>query len=477
MRKMNSLTTSEQFKTYVNSLRISLPFDDEVQTGPSSPFVQSHVVYGRTIGNSFAILPMEGADGTIDGRPTELIKRRWQHFGASGAKLIWLEAAAVRPDARGNPNQLMMLDSTVDDISRTRESMVEVHKERFGRSDDLMVGLQLTHAGRLARPNDKHREPKIVYHHPILDSRFGVAPDAPVMSDDEISQLGEDFIKAAVRAKRAGFDFVDIKHCHGYFGHELLSAVTRPGRYGGSLENRTRFLREVVSGIRAEAPGLGLAVRLSAFDFVPFQRDSKGYGIPVSFEGATYPYAFGGDGSGLGIDLTEPLALLALLKQLDIILFSLSAGAAYSLHLMRPATLPDSDGYYTPEDPLIGVARLISVAAELKRQRPELLYVSTGHSYLQQWLPNVTQAALREGKIDIIGLGRIALSYPDIAADIIMGKPLKRQLLCRCCNDCLSSIRLGLVSGCYSHDDYYKTRYGKELRRLKREIAWLSRRE
>ena len=86
------------------------------------------------------------------------------------------------------------------------------------------------------------------------------------MTDSEIEQLIADYIKAAVLAHKAGFQFVDVKHCHGYLGHEFLSVVDRPGKYGGVLENRTRFLREIVSGIRAEAPGLEIGVRLSAFD-------------------------------------------------------------------------------------------------------------------------------------------------------------------------------------------------------------------
>ena len=69
---------------------------------------------------------------------------------------------------------------------------------------------------------------------------------------------------AAKIAQGAGADFVDIKHCHGYLLHEFLSAHTRPGNYGGSFENRTRILREIVAGIRAEAPGLEVGVRLSA---------------------------------------------------------------------------------------------------------------------------------------------------------------------------------------------------------------------
>ena len=407
-----------------------------------------------------------------DGHPTESTKRRWQRFGLSGAKLIFGgEAIAVCPDGRGNPNQLMMIDDNCKDMTELRILLTRAHEERFGNSEDLMIGLQLAHAGRFSRPYDLTRtEPKILYHHPLLDQKVGITPDDQVMSDEEITRIVNYFIKAAILAQNAGFDFVDIKHCHGFLGHEFLSAVERPGRYGGSFENRTRFLREIVTGIRKEVPRLGIAVRLSAFDLLPYQRNKEGRGEPIPFNSGSYPYAFGGDGTGQGIDLTEPLRFLDLLTALDIKLICISAsGGNLNPHIMRPSILPSSDGYKHPEDPLIGVARLISITAELKQQRPGLLFVGSAYSYLQQWLPNVAQGAVSEGKVDIVGIGRMALSYPSIVADILDGKPLNRNLLCRACDDCITSLSLGLISGCYVHDEYYRnSTYGQQLRHFKR---------
>ena len=471
MRKITTLKTTADFSAYLDSLGVSLLFDETVQSGLHSPLAQPYVLDDRVIGNRFAVLPMEGWDGTTDGRPTELTKRRWQRFGLSGAKLIWgVEAVAVCPDGRANPNQLMILEETVGELAEARELLVQSHEEHFDNSDDLMVGLQLTHSGRVSRPNDNKRpEPLILYHHPILDPKFGLTADSPVVTDDEIACLVEAFVRAGKWAKQAGFAFVDIKHCHGYLGHEFLSAVDRPGRYGGNLENRTRFLREIVTGIRAEAPGLDIAVRLSIFDFLPFQRGEGGRGEPVPFRGDNYPYAFGGDGTGLGIDLTEPLAFLDLLAELDIKLVCISAGGGYyNSHIMRPAFLPALDGYLPPEDPLVGVARLLSVTAELKRQRPQLVYVGSGYSYLQQWLPNVAQNVVRTGMADFIGIGRMALCYPDMMADVLAGRLLKHRMICRACSDCITAPRHGMVSGCFSLDEFYRNRPEyQQLRQLK----------
>src|SRR5262249_25356838 len=143
----------------------------------------------------------------------------------------------------------------------------EKHRQTTGSDRDLLIGLQLTHSGRFCRPNSYDRsEPRILYHHPLLDRRQKLPESYPLLTDSEIRSIIEEFHRAAKRARDLGFDFVDIKHCHGYLGHEFLSAHTRDGSYGGSLENRTRFLREVVEGIRTVAPGLGIGVRLSAFD-------------------------------------------------------------------------------------------------------------------------------------------------------------------------------------------------------------------
>ncbi len=364
-------------------------------------------------------------------------------------------------DGRANPQQLIVDATTVESFAALRSRLVTTHVTEFGRSDDLYVGLQLTHSGRFARPWDKKKmAPQILYHHPLLDGKFGLDAAMPLMSDEDIDALIEDFVAAAVLAQQAGFDFVDVKHCHGYLGHEFLSAYDRPGRYGGSFENRTRFLRAIVTGIRAAAPGLEMGVRLSAFDFIPFQPDpaQDRQGVPAPFTGE-YPYAFGGDGSGLGIDLTEPNAFLTLVRDLGIRLVCITAGSPYyNPHIQRPALFPPSDGYQPPEDPLVGVARQIAATAALKQANPDLVIVGSGYSYLQDWLPNVAQAVVRQGMADAVGLGRMVLSYPELPADVQAGKPLQRKRICRTFSDCTTAPRNGLVSGCYPLDPFYKDR-------------------
>jgi NADPH2 dehydrogenase len=404
--------------TSADSIRaFGIPVDDELD--------------GSLTARQFAILPMEGWDGGDDGSATDLVRRRWERFGRSGAGLVWGEATAVRMDGRANPHQLVLSSATVEGIAGLRSLL----------DPSQVAGLQLTHSGRWAGT------PRTAYAHPLLDDR---SPGAPVFTDDELDELVEDYVQAAVLAQQAGFDFVDVKHCHGYLLHELLSGFTREGRYGGSFEGRTAFLRTVVEGIRARAPGLAIAMRLSVFDFVPFSRDGEPMTTP-------YQHAFGGDGTGTGIDLAEPHALLDLCESLGITLVSTTAGSPYYCpHVQRPAYFPPSDGYQPPEDPLVGVARQLAATASLAAAHPALTIVAGGLSYVQDWLPNVAQAVVREGGASVIGLGRMALSYPDLPADVVAGRPLQRRAVCRTFSDCTTAPRNGLVSGCYPLDPFYK---------------------
>ncbi|MGQ9889092.1 MAG: oxidoreductase [Aggregatilineales bacterium] len=457
-RRVAQLKTPDVFRAYLASIEADLPFDDALETGPGAPLAQPLQIGPFTVGNRFCVLPMEGWDGTRDGRPSRLTLRRWRRFGAGGAKLIWGgEAVAVRHDGRANPNQLVIHADTVDDLAALRAALVAAHVEHHGSAADLLIGLQLTHSGRYSRP-DGPPAPRALYRHPLLDRHVGIADDSALLIDSDIRALIGDFARAAALAQRAGFDFVDLKHCHGYLGHEFLSAVDRPGLYGGSFENRTRFLRETVDAVRAAAPGLLIGVRFSAFDWLPFRPGSDGTGEPEPFKG-DYRYAFGGDASGTGIDLAEPLRFVDLLAELDIPLVCVTAGSPYyNPHIQRPALFPPSDGYQPPEDPLCGVARQLRVTAALKRRQPGLAFVASGLTYLQEWLPHAAQRMVRAGWADFAGLGRMALAYPDLPADALAGRPLQRKLLCRTFSDCTTAPRNGLVSGCYPLDDFYAQR-------------------
>ncbi|GAC1702152.1 MAG: NADH:flavin oxidoreductase [Candidatus Acidiferrum sp.] len=477
--RLGSVRDVAHFQEYLATLNLTIPCDSELISGPESPLTQPIVRSGENgqspikIGNRIAIHPMEGWDGTTDGNPSEHTVRRWRRFGASGAKLIWGgEAAAVCHEGRANPNQL--LASAREGLARLRTALIEEHRRVAGSDEGLLIGLQLTHSGRYSCPNQKGRmEPRILYRHPVLDRRMNLAADHAVLTDGEIEGIVEQFHRAASTASELGFGFVDVKHCHGYLGHEFLSAHTREGKYGGSFENRTRFLREVVKGIRAAAPGLRIGVRLSAFDTIAYCPDPAlstpgklGPGIPEDCQDLL-PYRW-----GFGVkqndpresDASETLQFFTLLEQLGIQLVNVTAGSPYyNPHIQRPALYPPSDGYQPPEDPLIGVARQMGMVKKLKEKFPKLIVVGSAYSYLQDFLPHVAQAAVRLDWVDSVGLGRMVLSYPEILSDVVAGRTFQHKLVCRTFSDCTTAPRNGLVSGCYPLDSYYKKSPAAEL--------------
>ena len=473
--RLGSVRDVAHFKEHLDALRLTIPCDLELVRGAESPLAQPIVREDIKIGNRFAIQPMEGWDGTSDGNPSEHTVRRWQRFGRSGAKLIWGgEAVAVCQEGRANPNQLLAAPHTRGGLERLRAVLIAEHRQVSGSDEGLLIGLQLTHSGRYSCPNKKGRpEPRILYRHPILDRRLNLSPGYPVLTDGEIEGIIEQFHRAARMASELGFDFVDIKHCHGYLGHEFLSAHTREGKYGGSFENRTRFLREVVQGIRAAAPGLQVGVRLSAFDTIPYHPDpvlstpgKPGPGIPEEYQNLIpYRWGFGVSQSDpRQADLSETIRFLTLLEELGIQLVNLTAGSPYYCpHIQRPAFYPPSDGYQPPEDPLAGVARQLEVVRQMKQRFPKLIIVGTAYSYLQDFLPYVAQAALRLGWIDSVGLGRMVLSYPEMLSDVVEGRAFQHKLVCRTFSDCTTAPRNGLPSGCYPLDTYYKKSASAEL--------------
>ncbi len=168
----------------------------------------------------------------------------------------------------------------------------------------------------------------------------------------------------------------------------------------------------------------------------PSQSDGEtlGPGVPDDFSAALpYRYGFGlEEDNPLSIDLTETKAVLAIARDLGVKMFNITLGSPYyNPHLTRPAIYPPSDGYQPPEDPLVGVMRHLAVTRELKQAFPELMFMGSGYTYLQEFLPNVAQAVIREGWVDLVGLGRLVLSYPELPADVLAGRTVQRKRLCR----------------------------------------------
>ncbi len=431
-------------------------------------------VAGFTVGNSIAIHPMEGCDGTADGRPDELTWRRYQRFAGGGAKLIWFEATAVSDEGRANRRQLWLHEGSVDEFARLLDTVRRVHRQEFGTSDDLLIPVQFTHSGRYS----VHGRP-IAYRNPLIDAKAKTPPDCPVVSDDELDRLGDQFVAAGRLAVRAGFQAFDLKVTHGYLLSELLGAKTRTGRYGGLLENRVRPIRNILRRFRDEFGNrLIPCMRLGCFDGVPYLRNADGSGSPMPYP-TPYPWGFGVDASDpLQEDLAEVKQAIQWFREDGLELLNVSIGVPYyNPHVGRPFETPDEGNYEQPEHPLSGVDRHFRIAGELQRAFPELPLVGAGYSWLQVHSINAGARNIADGNIRFMGIGRGALAHPEFAREALEHGVLDERKVCKTLTFCTWLMRqkdhpLGQVpTGCPPFD---KEPYGKiikEVRAAKRTRA------
>lgn len=406
---------------------VNLHFSDDL-----APLAAPLPVGRLTLRNRLAVLPMEGCDARENGAPSELTVRRYDRFARGGAGLIWMEAAAVVPEGRASAHQLWLHEGTRDDFARLRER-IDREARAAGFEGPVCI-LQLTHSGRFSRPEGTPA-PVIACHNPWISARkIDDAPLAPI-TDDALERLEERYEAAAVMAKDAGFDGVDIKSCHRYLVSELLSAYTRKGPFGGSYEGRTKFLRDVVARVGGAAgSGFLVTTRLNLFDAIP-----RPYGWGVS------------EGDRMTPDFTEPIRLLAELHTLGVDLAAYTMGCPYlEPNINRPSDVQNI------EHPLRGVARMIRGVGEIQKAVPGVAAVGVGFSYLREYAPHLAAGEIGAGALSVAGFGRESLAYPDFARDILQGG-LDRRRCCVACGGCAALLRAGRPSGCVVRDkDVYQ---------------------
>ncbi len=393
-------------------------------------FGQKLEINRTQLNNRFAILPMEGNDADEDGRPSTLTRRRYLRYAESGAGLIWFEAVAVVREGRASPHQQYL---TAENMETFRSLVRQIKEEGFHKNGFApCVIAQLTHSGRYSKPDGNPR-PVIAARNPVLDEKYNIPGDYAPISDGGLEKLEADFVSCASLAKEAGFDGVDLKASHGYLLCELLSGFTREGKYGGSFDGRTRFLKNIVQKVRqATSPEFLLASRITIWDAQP------------------YPYGFGAEPGGHGPDFSEPIQLIRQLKELGLDLIGPTMGNPYlNPHINRPF---DKGPYEPPEDPLFGAARFLNYTAQIKKAVPELPVAGAGYSYLRQFGIEAAAYGLQNGHIDIMGLGRQAFACPRIISDILEQKEPDSKKLCITCSKCTQIMRNGGQAGCPVRD-------------------------
>ncbi|MBR4073575.1 MAG: flavin oxidoreductase/NADH oxidase [Clostridia bacterium] len=418
--------TKEEFDKQNKELAVNLPYAENTEI-----LGKEYNLENKVIPNRLACQAMEGCDGTADGSPDTLTKRRYERLAKGGAGIIWFEATAVMEEARANPRQLYINENNLDSFKKQVEEIKETALKTNGY--EPVVIMQATHSGRYSKPNGTPA-PLIAYNNPIFEKDNPISADR-IVTDEYLDRVGEALVKGSALAEKAGFDGVDIKCCHRYLNSELLSAFNREGRYGGSLENRTRLLRQSVKG----------AIDTCSKDFIVSSRLNV-------YDGFPHPYGFGVDNKG-GLDYKskEPVWLIKELYNMGVRLLNITMGNPYfNPHVNRPFA---KGAYEIEEHPLEGVKRVLGGIAEVKSQVPQMAIISSALSYLGVAAPNVAAAYIKDEKFDFAGFGRTIFAYPDFATDILKSGSMDKNKICICCSKCTEIMRSpGGTPGCVIRD-------------------------
>ncbi|MBN1788251.1 MAG: FAD-dependent oxidoreductase [Sedimentisphaerales bacterium] len=437
------LSSVEQLKKLADSLSVKIETSDDF-----SVLAQPVKIGNRTAPNSFATQAMEGCDGDSQGRPGPLTVRRYKRFAAGGAGIIWSEAIAVVPEGRANPRQLWLNEDSKEAFKDMITKVRAAAHQRLGKDHNPIIVAQLTHSGRYSKPkgvsepiipqHDPYRDVMVPQNPPNKDAKKNLAPDWPVATDEYFDQLQGRFVEAAKIAFEVGFDAVDVKACHGYLINEVFACFNRPGKYGGSFENRTRILIETIEKIQNK---LGkdklVTTRFPMYDAIP------------------YPYGWGVDKDDYKKpDFTEPKKLLKILQEKGVKFINTTVGNPYySPHMGRPFNEPILGAYESPEHPMIALARILDITAEIQKAVPDMVVVGTGYSWLRSLLPYVGAASKKNGRVTVVGAGRMSFAYPDFPYDIIKKGKLDPEKSCIGCSACTQIMRDGGMAGCVVRDN------------------------
>ncbi len=416
----------EELKKDASIAGVELPFASGVE-----PLLAPLTIAGKTLPNRIVAQPMEGCDAEPDGSPSELTIRRYRRFARGGVGMLWFEATSVVEEGKANLRQLLLTEANQDAFKRLLEISLREAREQFVPNHTPFTVIQLTHSGRYSRPV-KAPQPIIAARNPYLDPRL--AEGWRMISDDELQRLEDRYVECAEMARDAGFDAVDIKSCHRYLNSELLGAHTREGRYGGSFENRTRFLLNIFDKIRDRlGDSLSVSLRMNAYD------------------GMAYPYGWGVDQEDYMVpDLSEPIKLVNSLRSRGLAFLNVTAGNPYyTPHLTRPYNA----GPYRPgEHQLTGVHRLLSLARKIQESNPDVAVVGTGLSWVNEYAALLGAGGIEEKWFSLAGFGRSLLAYPDFPADLMTKGAMEKKKCCIACSKCSEIMRYDGRTGCVIHD-------------------------
>ncbi len=347
---------------------------------------------------------MEANDGDR-GAPTERTVARYARLAEGQWGVVCVESAAVTLEAVSAANGLALTAEAVGAFRRLVDTFRSVNP-------DIILLVQISHGGSKSLGVAAK---KSVWS---TDSR------TPVFTGTELDRIVDDHVTAAVLAEAAGFDGIDFKLGHGYVASQLLRPSNqRPDRWGGSFENRTRFIHDAYGAIRQAVtrPDFIVGSRVSLFERLP-----------------------GGIGSGAGPvepeDLSEPLELVARLVELKADFFNVTAGdPAVTTDLSIPTRKYRQTAF-----------EHFRYTEAVKSRASTASVIGSAYSVLGREAFGVAELNIEAGKVDLVGFGRASLADPALPAHLRNGDPVVE---CTACNGCGQLIESGLPSRCVSHSE------------------------
>ncbi len=342
---------------------------------------------GIAMRNRLAMCPMGTGLPDEEGFVTDETVAYYARRAAGGVGLISLEASLIAPESFVVGPELRLHDEVFVPGLRRLADAVHAH--------DVPVGIQMWHPGR-----------QTLKGAPVAPSAIPLSPRTPIphaLTRDEIDRLISLYAAAAVNCREAGFDFVEVHGAHCYLPCEFLSPLSnqRDDEYGGSLENRARFMLDIVSAVRSAA----------------------GEDFPLLFRISGDECAEG------GFDINDAVIVARWLEQAGVAAISVSAGNWYALHMTIPPMSMEH-------------GCLLPLAAQIK-QAVEVPVIAAGR--LDD--PVVAERAIAEGQADIVAIGRGLIADPDWPVKVRDGR-LAEIRPCIACNACVDLVARGEEARC-----------------------------
>ncbi len=343
----------------------------------------------RIAKNRFVSQPMEGNDSD-NGKVSPRTLQRYKKLAEGNWGIIIVEALSINANSLARKNQLVLNDSTLPSFQNLIAEMKAIDPE-------TLILLQITHSGR--KSGKAFSSPTALYD---------PQPEEHLLTTSEIQQIQTEFVHAVLLAEQTGADGVDFKLCHGYLGCEFLRpANIREDRWGGSLENRTRFFREAIIDIRKQ-----------------LKSDAFILGSRISY----YEGIRGGCGTATSDDPVEDLkemdAIIGMMADLNFDYLNVSAGIpGVTSEITRPT--PTSKWFYLHQFRYARRARAFAGTMKV---------IGSAYSVLQEGALKAAVENIDRGDIDFVGWGRQTLADPLFPRKVFLQEPIDYCKLCSGCS-------------------------------------------